>query len=188
MPHDDILLLERIHDAAETELKRDGLTVRRVDRLAPEELAEHLADVRMVGIRSKTHITEDVMNAAPHLEAIGCFCIGTNQVDLDAAARRGITVFNSPFSNTRSVAEMTLAEIIALHRKLFDRSMRLHEGQWAKTATAAHEVRGRTLGIVGYGHIGSQISVLAEALGMRVIYHDILPVMPLGNARACKSR
>ena len=188
MPHDDILLLERIHDAAETELKRDGLTVRRVDRaLAPEELAEHLADVRMVGIRSKTHITEDVMNAAPHLEAIGCFCIGTNQVDLDAAARRGITVFNSPFSNTRSVAEMTLAEIIALHRKLFDRSMRLHEGQWAKTATAAHEVRGRTLGIVGYGHIGSQISVLAEALGMRVIYHDILPVMPLGNARACAS-
>ena len=130
MPHDDILLLERIHDAAETELKRDGLTVRRVDRaLAPEELAEHLAEVRMVGIRSKTHITEDVMIAAPHLEAIGCFCIGTNQVDLDAAARRGITVFNSPFSNTRSVAEMTLAEIIALHTSKRHRRPGQGEGQ-----------------------------------------------------------
>ena len=188
MPHDDILLLERIHDVAESELTRDGLTVRRVDRaLSPEELIHELSDVRMVGIRSKTHITAEVMDAVPHLEAIGCFCIGTNQVDLHAAAERGITVFNSPFSNTRSVAEMTLAEIIALHRKLFDRSMRLHQGQWSKTAAAAHEVRGRTLGIVGYGHIGSQISVLAESLGMRVIYHDILPVMPLGNARACSS-
>ncbi|MDG2292082.1 MAG: phosphoglycerate dehydrogenase [Phycisphaerales bacterium] len=184
----DILLLERIHESAEVALVREGLRVKRVDKgLSEDDLIQQLADVRMLGIRSKTHVTSAVLNAAPHLEAIGCFCIGTNQVDLDAAADKGIAVFNSPFSNTRSVAEMTLAEIIALHRQLFDRSRHLHEGRWDKSATAAHEVRGRTLGIVGYGHIGSQISVLAEALGMRVIYHDILPVMPMGNARACSS-
>jgi D-3-phosphoglycerate dehydrogenase len=184
----DILLLERIHEAAEAALVRGGLRVKRVDEaLGEEALIEHLADVRMLGIRSKTNITSHVLDAAPHLEAIGCFCIGTNQVDLDAAANHGIAVFNSPFSNTRSVAEMTLAEIIALHRQLFDRSRHLHEGRWYKSAKSAHEVRGRTLGIVGYGHIGSQISVLAESLGMRVVFYDILPVMPIGNAQACSS-
>ena len=119
--------------------------------------------------------------------AVGCFCIGTNQVDLDAACHRGIAVFNSPFSNTRSVAEMTIAETIALHRRLFDKSMQLHHGRWDKSAVGAHEVRGRTLGIVGYGHIGSQVSVLAEAFGMRVVYYDIVPKLPLGNAKPLDS-
>ncbi|MEE3001987.1 MAG: phosphoglycerate dehydrogenase [Planctomycetota bacterium] len=183
----DILLLERVHDAADATLASDGLRINRIDHaLDAEGLASELAGTRMLGIRSKTAITGDFLRTVPHLEAIGCFCIGTNQVDLDAAADLGIAVFNSPFSNTRSVAELTLAEIIALHRQLFDRSRKLHEGQWDKSSTAAHEVRNRTLGIVGYGHIGSQVSVLAEALGMRVIYHDILPVLPLGNARACR--
>ena len=183
----DILLLERIHQAADETLTGDGLQVRRIDQaLDDEALAAELAGTRMLGIRSKTSISGDFLRSVPHLEAIGCFCIGTNQVDLDAAADLGIAVFNSPFSNTRSVAELTIAEIIALHRQLFDRSRKLHEGRWEKSATSAHEVRGRTLGIVGYGHIGSQVSILAEALGMRVIYHDILPVLPLGNARSCR--
>ena len=183
----DILLLESIHPAADGVLVDEGLHIARADG-SPEgdELVARLATTRMVGIRSKTRLTREIIDQAPHLQGIGCFCIGTNQVDLVAAAEHGIAVFNSPFSNTRSVAEMTLAEIIALHRRLFDRSMRLHNGRWDKSATAAHEVRGRTLGIVGYGHIGSQISVLAESLGMRVVYHDILPVMPMGNARACR--
>ena len=184
----DILLLESIHPAADGVLVDDGLRIDRVDgSLEGADLVERLGTTRMLGIRSKTRMTREVIEQATHLQAIGCFCIGTNQVDLDAAADHGITVFNSPFSNTRSVAEMTLAEIISLHRRLFDRSMRLHQGQWDKSATAAHEVRGRTLGIVGYGHIGSQISVLAESLGMRVVFHDTLPVMPMGNARACKT-
>jgi len=183
----DILLLERVHESADATLADDGLHVRRIDHALDDEgLARELANTRMLGIRSKTRITGDFLRTVPHLEAIGCFCIGTNQVDIDAAADLGIAVFNSPFSNTRSVAELTLAEIIALHRQLFDRSRKLHEGQWDKSSTSAHEVRGRTLGIVGYGHIGSQVSVLAEAIGMRVIYHDVLPVLPLGNARACR--
>lgn len=183
----DILLLESIHPVADDVLVDEGLRIARANgSLEGDELAARLATTRMVGIRSKTQITREVLEQAPHLQGIGCFCIGTNQVDLVAAAEHGIAVFNSPFSNTRSVAEMTLAEIIALHRRLFDRSMHLHNGRWDKSATAAHEVRGRTLGIVGYGHIGSQISVLAESLGMRVVYHDILPVMPMGNARACR--
>ena len=182
----DILLLESIHSSADGVLIDEGLRIARaVGSLEGDELVARLATTRMVGIRSKTQLTRETLAQASHLQCIGCFCIGTNQVDLEAAAEHGITVFNSPFSNTRSVAEMTLAEIIALHRRLFDRSMRLHQGHWDKSATAAHEVRGRTLGIVGYGHIGSQISVLAESLGMRVLYHDILPVMPMGNARAC---
>ena len=183
----DILLLERIHESADAALADEGLRIHRIDHALDEDgLARELADTRMLGIRSKTTITGDFLRTVPHLQAIGCFCIGTNQVDLDAAADLGIAVFNSPFSNTRSVAELTIAEIIALHRQLFDRSRKLHEGRWEKSATSAHEVRGRTLGIVGYGHIGSQVSILAEALGMRVIYHDILPVLPLGNARACR--
>ena len=184
----DILLLESIHPAANEVFAQEGLRTDRVDgSLEGDELVERIATTRMLGIRSKTRMTRDVIERSTHLQAIGCFCIGTNQVDLEAAADHGITVFNSPFSNTRSVAEMTLAEIISLHRRLFDRSMRLHQGQWDKSATAAHEVRGRTLGIVGYGHIGSQISVLAESLGMRVVFHDILPVMPMGNARSCRT-
>ncbi len=184
----DVLLLEKIHPNAEEVLTDAGLAVGRHDgALGGEELADALQEVRFLGLRSKSKVTDEVLAATQNLEAIGCFCIGTNQVDLTAAATRAITVFNSPFSNTRSVAEMTLSEIIALHRRLFDRSMQLHSGQWRKSASGAHEVRGRTLGIVGYGHIGSQISVLAEALGMRVLFYDILPRMPLGNAQPCKS-
>ena len=184
----DVLLLEKIHPAAEDVFADAGLSVGRCDTaLAGDELVQALDGVRFLGVRSKSRVTEDVLAAARSLEAVGCFCIGTNQVDLPSAASRGTAVFNSPFSNTRSVAEMTLSEVIALHRRLFDRSMQLHQGHWKKSASGSHEVRGRTLGIVGYGHIGSQVSVLAESLGMRVVFYDVLPRMPLGNAHACKS-
>ena len=184
----DVLLLERIHPDAERVFADAGLSIGRCDAaLSGAQLVAELDGVRLLGLRSKSRIDATMLKAAPSLEAIGCFCIGTNQVDLQAAAELGTVVFNSPFSNTRSVAEMTLSEIIALHRRLFDRSMQLHHGKWRKSATGAHEVRGRTLGIVGYGHIGSQVSVLAEALGMRVLFHDVLPRMALGNARPCKS-
>ncbi|MDP7030222.1 MAG: phosphoglycerate dehydrogenase [Phycisphaerales bacterium] len=184
----DVLLLEKIHQDAETALVEAGLTVGRIDGgLSGPDLTDALAGVRVLGIRSKSAVTPDVLKAASSLEAVGCFCIGTNQVDLNAAAAAGTVVFNSPFSNTRSVAELTIAEIIALQRRLLDRSMGLHAGHWSKSATGAHEVRGRVLGIVGYGHIGSQVSVLAEALGMRVRYYDILPRMALGNAHPCDS-
>ena len=185
---DRILLLESVHQAADDVLSSSDVNVKRISGAMDESsLRTALEGVTMLGLRSKTQVTEAVLDAAPDLQAIGCFCIGTNQVDLDSAARRGIAVFNSPFSNTRSVAELTLSEIIALHRGLCDRSRELHEGRWHKTAQGAHEVRGRTLGIVGYGHIGSQISVLAEALGMQVVYHDVEPKMPLGNARTLGS-
>lgn len=184
----DVVLLERIHDAAEVALGRAGLTIARVDGgLSGQPLIDAIATTRFLGIRSKSHVNADVIGASPSLEAIGCFCIGTNQVDLEAAAAAGVVVFNSPFSNTRSVAELTIAETIALQRRLFDRSMSLHGGHWSKSASGAHEVRGRTIGIVGYGHIGSQVSVLAEAMGMRVLYHDVLPRMALGNAQPCDS-
>lgn len=188
MTTQDVLLLENIHTEAETPLTRSDLSVSRHDgALSGDDLANALHGSRFLGIRSKTQITPAVLAASPSLEAIGCFCIGTNQVAIEEAARRGIAVFNSPFSNTRSVAEMTIAEIIVLQRRLFDRSMGLHQGRWEKSASGAHEVRGRTLGIVGYGHIGSQVSVLAEAIGMRVVYFDIAPRMALGNAEPCES-
>ncbi len=184
----DVLLLEKIHADAERALTEAGLSVARIDGgLSGPSLTKALGGVRVLGVRSKSSITADVLAAANDLEAIGCFCIGTNQVDLNAAAASGTVVFNSPFSNTRSVAELTIAEVIALHRRLMDRSMGLHGGHWSKSATGAHEVRGRVLGIVGYGHIGSQVSVLAEALGMRVLYYDVLPRMALGNAQPCES-
>jgi D-3-phosphoglycerate dehydrogenase len=183
-----ILLLENIHPVVDEQLAAQGVMVRRHEgSLAGADLAAALADVDMLGIRSKTHVDAAVVRAAPHLLAIGCFCIGTNQVDLAEAGRHGVAIFNSPFSNTRSVAEMTIAEIIALHRRLFDKSIAMHEGRWDKTAAHAHEVRGRTLGIIGYGHIGSQVSVLAESLGMRVVYHDVVPKLPMGNALALDS-
>ncbi|MCH2140560.1 MAG: phosphoglycerate dehydrogenase [Phycisphaerales bacterium] len=184
----DALLLEKIHSDADDALNRSGLDVNRIDgALEGQALIDAANGCRVLGVRSKSAVTAEALNALTSLEAVGCFCIGTNQVALDAAAAAGVVVFNSPFSNTRSVAEMTIAEIIALQRKLFDRSMGLHAGTWQKSATGSHEVRGRTLGIIGYGHIGSQVSVLAESLGMRVIYHDIVPRMPLGNAIACES-
>ncbi|MFA6046583.1 MAG: phosphoglycerate dehydrogenase, partial [Phycisphaerales bacterium] len=153
----------------------------------PAKLLKLVADAHLIGIRSKTEVTPEVLASAPRLLAVGCFCIGTNQVALEHAAAMGVPVFNSPFSNTRSVAELTLAEIVALYRRLTEKSRLMHAGVWDKSAEGAHEVRGRTLGIVGYGHIGSQVSVLAEAFGMRVVYFDIVPKMPLGNARQLKS-
>ena len=140
-------------------------------------------DVHVIGIRSKTKLSERVLRAAKHLIVIGCFCIGTNQVDLAYAAQAGIAVFNSPFSNSRSVAELIIAEIITLARQLGDRSMELHQGIWNKVSTGCWEVRGKTLGIVGYGHIGSQLSVLAEAMGMAVVYYDVVHLMALGSTR-----
>ena len=178
------LLLENIDQAAVTLLEHAGLEVdHRSHALQGDELIEALDGVSVLGLRSKSRVSSEVLEARPDLIAIGCFCIGTDQVPLQEASRRGVAVFNSPFSNTRSVAELTIAEIIALHRRLTDRSRDLHEGRWNKSAMGAHEVRGRTLGIVGYGHIGSQLSVLAETMGMRVMFHDIASKLPLGNAQ-----
>ena len=139
----------------------------------------------MVGLRSKTHITAKVLDAAPHLIAIGAFCIGTNQIDLVAASERGVAVFNAPFSNTRSVVELAISEIIALTRRLTEKNASMHQGVWDKSAVGAHEVRGRTLGIVGYGNIGTQLSVLAENLGMKVVFFDTTDRLALGNAKRC---
>ena len=180
-----VLLLERIHPVADAILEAAGLEVLRIDE-APDadRLTAALRGVGFLGIRSKTSLDASVLSRCDDLHAVGCFCIGTNQVDGEAAGLRGVPAFNSPFSNTRSVAELTIAEIIALHRGLVDKSAAMHQGLWDKSAAGCHEIRGRTLGIVGYGHIGTQVSILAEALGMRVLYHDILEKLPLGNARA----
>ncbi|MSQ90646.1 MAG: phosphoglycerate dehydrogenase [Phycisphaerales bacterium] len=179
------LLFESIHPSAEGILQAAGFAVERISG-APEGTAldAALAHATVVGIRSKTQMHAAHFQRHPHLMAVGCFCIGTNQVDLRAAESKGCAIFNSPFSNTRSVAEMTVAEAVCLFRKLFEKSAQLHAGRWDKTATNAHETRGRTLGIVGYGHIGSQVSVLAESLGMRVIFHDVVRKLPLGNAQS----
>ena len=182
------VLVEAIHAAADGPLREAGFDVERLDR-SPDasQLAALLARATVIGLRSKTRLPATSLTAAQRLAAVGCFCIGTDQVDLACAARTGVPVFNSPFSNTRSVAELTLAEIIALSRRLFDKSAQLHTGLWDKSAKESREVRGRTLGIVGYGHIGSQLSVLAEGLGMRVVYFDIARRLALGNAHALPS-
>ncbi len=178
-----VVLLENIHPRAIDLLERAGFTVDAHQGAASgEDLIELASDAHMIGIRSKTQLTTEFFEACPKLWCVGCFCIGTNQVDLAAAAERGVAVFNAPFSNTRSVAEKVICEVIALHRRLFERSMAVHAGKWQKSASGSHEVRGRTLGIVGYGRIGSQVSVLAEAMGMRVIYYDTSNTLPLGNA------
>lgn len=150
--------------------------------LPEDQLIEKIRDVHVIGIRSKTKLNEKVLREAKNLIVVGCFCIGTNQVDLNYAASHGIAVFNSPFANSRSVAELVICEIIALARQLGDRSNELHTGTWNKVSKACWEVRGKTLGIIGYGHIGSQLSVLAEALGMKVIYYDVVGLMAIGNA------
>ncbi len=179
-----ILLLEAIHPGAKDLLAREGNTVQLESHSPKEaELVTMLQNFDVVGIRSKTQITEKVLQANPHLLAVGCFCIGTDQVKLDQAKRLGIPVFNAPYSNTRSVAELVLAEIVALSRQLGDRSMMAHRGEWMKSAVGSREVRGKTLGIVGYGHIGSQVSVLAESFGMRVVYFDVIKKLPLGNSQ-----
>jgi D-3-phosphoglycerate dehydrogenase len=183
-----LLLLEGVHEDGRAMLEGEGFDVdARSGALEGDQLRAAAADAHVIGVRSKTQLTREVIEAAPRLLAIGCFCAGTNQVDLATASGLGIPVFNAPFSNTRSVAEMTIAEVIALHRRMFDRSAQMHAGEWNKSASGSHEVRGRTLGIIGYGHIGSQVSVLAEAMGMRVIFYDVETKLPLGNARPASS-
>jgi D-3-phosphoglycerate dehydrogenase len=184
----NVLLLENIHPNALHLFESDGFNVKLFkDAFSEEELIKTLPDVHVLGIRSKTNITKKALEHAPKLLSIGCFCIGTNQVDLVEAENRGIPVFNAPYSNTRSVAELVIAEIIMLARKAGDQSNKMHQGKWNKVAQGCYEVRGKTLGIIGYGHIGSQVSVLAEAMGMKVIFYDIQTVLPLGNALACNS-
>ncbi|HEY0856860.1 MAG TPA: phosphoglycerate dehydrogenase [Albitalea sp.] len=179
------VLLEGIHASAVQALEQDGYTqvATSPKALAGEQLIEMIRDAHFLGIRSRTLLTEAVLAQAPKLTAIGCFCIGTNQVDLRAAMLRGIPVFNAPFSNTRSVAELVLAEIIMLLRGIPHKNAVLHRNGWVKSAAHSYEVRGKTLGIVGYGHIGTQIGVLAEQLGMSVVFYDIETKLPLGNAR-----
>lgn len=179
-----VLLLEGIHPNAADVFRRAGYTnVERIEGTVPEDdLPGLLDEVHFLGIRSRTHLTETLFDAAPRLVAVGAFCIGTNQIDLDAAAARGIPVFNAPFSNTRSVAELILAEAILLLRDVPAKNALAHRGVWSKSASDAYEIRGKTLGVVGYGNIGSQLSVLAEALGMRVVFYDVAAKLPLGNA------
>jgi len=184
-----VVLLEGIHQSAVEAFHADGYpNVERHEKALPQaRLIEVLRDAYLVGIRSTTYLTRNVFDAAPHLMAAGCFCIGTNQVDLDAAQAHGVPVFNAPFSNTRSVAELVLAEIVFLMRGIAERNAAAHRGGWIKTAAGSREARGKTLGIVGYGHIGTQVGVLAEALGMRVIFHDIETKLALGNVQKVDS-
>ncbi|MCP1195528.1 phosphoglycerate dehydrogenase [Acetobacter senegalensis] len=179
-----ILLLEGIHDSAVALLKASGYenVTRHKGALEGDALKKALEGVHIVGIRSRTQLTKEVIEGADRLVAIGCFCIGTNQVDLDTARMNGIPVFNAPYSNTRSVAELVMGEIVMLMRRIFPRSTECHVGTWKKSASNSWEVRGKTLGIVGYGSIGSQLSVLAEAFGMRVIYFDVVDKLGHGNA------
>ncbi|CAN5905459.1 phosphoglycerate dehydrogenase [soil metagenome] len=179
------LLLEGIHPSALEVIRGAGYTqIESLPKaLQGEELKAKLADVHFLGIRSQSKLTADVLSAAPKLVAVGCFCIGTNQVDLNAARQRGVAVFNAPYSNTRSVAELVLAEAILLLRGIPAKNALVHRGGWMKSAANSHEIRGKTLGIVGYGSIGTQLSVLAEGLGMHVTFYDVVSKLPLGNAR-----
>ena len=179
-----VVLLENIHPVAAEAFRRAGFEVdARPGSLGEHELCDVLQGVSLLGIRSNTTVTPRVLEAAKDLLAVGCFCIGTNQVDLADAAERGVAVFNAPFSNTRSVVELVLAEIIALARRLPEKTQRMHDGVWDKSAKGSHEVRGRTLGIVGYGNIGTQLSNVAEAVGLRVIFYDTADRLAHGNAR-----
>ncbi|MCQ9120283.1 phosphoglycerate dehydrogenase [Rodentibacter pneumotropicus] len=183
------VLLEGVHQSALDTLHSAGYT--NIDyykkALDGDELKAAIKDAHFIGLRSRTHLTEEMIDAAPKLIAVGCFCIGTNQVDLNAAKARGIPVFNAPFSNTRSVAELVLGEILLLMRNVPQANAEVHRGVWNKSATGSHEVRGKKLGIVGYGHIGSQLSIIAESLGMDVYFYDIENKLPLGNAKQVRS-
>jgi D-3-phosphoglycerate dehydrogenase len=182
------LLLENVHPEARRLLEGADLEViEKSAALDEHDLCALLPGVTVLGIRSKTRLTAAALAAAPDLLAVGAFCIGTDQIDLTAASARGIAVFNAPYSNTRSVVELALAEIIAMTRRLTEKDRGMHAGVWDKSARGAHEVRGRTLGIVGYGNIGAQLSVVAEALGLRVIFYDTADKLALGNARRCVS-
>jgi D-3-phosphoglycerate dehydrogenase len=185
----NVLLLENINKAAVKEFNEAGYkNVEVVSKaLSEKELAAIIGDIHVLGIRSKTNITQKVIDNAQKLLSIGCFCIGTNQVDMKAATKAGIAVFNSPYSNTRSVAELVIGNAIMLIRRIPEKSNAAHKGGWLKDHTGCYEMRGKTLGIIGYGHIGSQVSVLAESMGMKVAYYDIVPKLPLGNAIPVKS-
>jgi D-3-phosphoglycerate dehydrogenase len=184
-----ILLLENISDTAVRNFTKNGyVQVEKLTKaLSEEDLINKIKDVHLVGIRSKTQITENVLKAAKKLQAIGCFCIGVNQVDLAAATECGVTVFNAPYSNTRSVAELVIGASIMLIRRIPDKNTAAHKGEWMKDAKGSYELRGKTLGIIGYGNIGSQVSVLAEGIGMKVIFYDIETKLPLGNATDAKT-
>jgi D-3-phosphoglycerate dehydrogenase len=185
----NILFLENISEAAAKQFSQNGyVSVKRLSgALSEAELIKEIKNVHILGIRSKTTITAKVLKEAQKLQAIGCFCIGVNQVDLKAATEAGVAVFNAPYSNTRSVAELVIGASIILVRKILDKNKAAHEGKWMKDAKGSHELRGKTLGIIGYGNIGSQVSVLAEALGMKVVFYDVETKLPLGNASDCKS-
>jgi D-3-phosphoglycerate dehydrogenase / 2-oxoglutarate reductase len=180
-----VLLLENVHPSAHELFKAEGVHLETLSSsLGPEELARRIEDVHLLGIRSKTRVTDAVLAAGRRLLSVGCFCIGTNQVDLESANRRGIPVFNAPFSNTRSVAEMIIAEVVMLARHLGDHTRQMHGGHWQKTAAGSFEVRGKCLGIIGYGRIGRQVGVLAESLGLRVVFCDVTARLPMGNNHA----
>ncbi|MEP5419596.1 MAG: phosphoglycerate dehydrogenase, partial [Roseibium sp.] len=183
------LLLEGISPTAHAVLEKNGYSNVEVlpGALEKEALIEKLQGVQILGIRSRTQVTEEVLDAAKSLVTVGCFSVGTNQVDLDAAINRGIPVFNAPFSNTRSVAELTIAEIIMLMRGVFPKSTAAHDGKWMKTAVGSHEARGKTLGIIGYGNIGTQLANIAEAMGLRVIYYDLVDKLQHGNVMPAES-
>jgi D-3-phosphoglycerate dehydrogenase len=181
-----VLLLENIHPGAARAFEAAGFEVETVPASPGKKaLAQIMGNVNVLGIRSKTRIGIDILQRAPDLAAIGAFCIGTDQIDLSACSARGISVFNAPYSNTRSVVEMALGEMILLLRGVFENSSRLHKGFWSKSAEGFHEIRGKRLGIIGYGNIGSQLSILAESIGMEVWYHDLEEKLPLGNVRKC---
>jgi D-3-phosphoglycerate dehydrogenase len=185
----NILFLENISDKAVQHFKQNGYTnVKKIGgALSEEELIAAVKDVHLLGIRSKTQITDKVLAAATKLQAIGCFCIGVNQVNIKAATQKGVVVFNAPYSNTRSVAELVIGASIILIRKILDKNLAAHKGIWMKDAKGSFELRGKTLGLIGYGNIGSQVSVLAESFGMKVLFYDVETKLPLGNAVACKS-
>jgi D-3-phosphoglycerate dehydrogenase / 2-oxoglutarate reductase len=184
-----ILFLENISDVAVKNFQQYGyVQVTKISKaLTEEQLIEEIKDVHILGIRSKTQITKKILDAAKKLQTIGCFCIGVNQVDLKAATKNGVVVFNAPYSNTRSVAELVIGASIMLIRRIPDKNKAAHEGIWMKDAKGSYELRGKTLGIIGYGNIGSQVSVLAESLGMKVIFYDVETKLPLGNAVDAKS-
>ena len=184
-----ILFLENISDSAVKNFRNQGYSkTEKITRaLTEEELIKEIKDVHILGIRSKTQITKNILDAAKKLQAIGCFCIGVNQVDLKAATQNGVVVFNAPYSNTRSVAELVIGLSIMLIRRIPDKNKAAHEGVWMKDAKNSFELRGKTLGIIGYGNIGSQVSVLAEAVGLKVIFYDVEAKLPLGNAESAKS-
>lgn len=184
----NVLLLENVHPVAVESLREEGFNVETYPAaMTEDELCEKIKNVSVLGIRSKTHVTAKVLENANRLMTIGAFCIGTNQIDLKAATKKGVAVFNAPFSNTRSVVELAIAEMIMLIRNIPDKSMRMHKGEWDKSAKGSFEVRGKKIGLVGYGNIGTQLSVIAEALGMKVFYYDAEERLALGNATKCKS-